>query len=45
MLREEENRVVAMGEELKDALPEVNEMAYHTARFSAARPDQSDGAR
>jgi hypothetical protein len=45
MLTEEEICVVAMADELKEALPGLNEMAYQTARFSAARPDQSDGAR
>jgi len=45
MLIEEEVCVVAMAAELKEALPGFNEMAYQTARFSAARPDQSEGAR
>ena len=45
MLTEKEVCVVAMAEELKEAVPGFNEMAYQTARFSAARLDQSDGAR
>jgi hypothetical protein len=45
MLAEEEACVAAVAEELKEALPGFNEMAYQTARFSATRLDQSDGAR